>query len=216
MRPDPEMMLACDCQSSLGIGLEVAQGTFAVVGSRQKALAARCRFQLIVRRRLLEFRKWIFRGHRNSRAPAHPAPILKSLTPLDGNRKHAGALRQQCPLWVISRHALHHPMSALPLKADMRGATRDVRSGPEADIETHGSGQSGDALNAHQTSGAASISYAFESLVRCAVIERLPSLNRGKLQQNYPSRFPISLVNFVSSAPHQIFGSHHFQGRLRA
>src|SRR4029450_7373800 len=87
MRPDPEMMLVCDCQSSLGIGLEVEQGTFAVVGTRQKALAARCRFQLIVRRRLLEFRKWNCRGHRNSRAPAHPAPVLKSLTPLHGNRK---------------------------------------------------------------------------------------------------------------------------------
>src|SRR5262245_24066640 len=77
MRPDPEMMLACDCQGSLGIGLEVAQGTFAVVGSRQKALAARCRFELIVRRRVLEFRKWICRGHRNSRAPAYSAPVFK-------------------------------------------------------------------------------------------------------------------------------------------
>src|SRR5215510_15237239 len=105
-------------------------------------------------------------------------------------------------------------MSALPSKADICSAQAHVCFGPEADIETHGSGQSGDALNAHQTSGAASISYAFESLVRCAVIERLPSLNRGKFQQNYPSRFPISLVNLVSSAPHQIFGSHHFQGRL--
>src|SRR5262245_31394900 len=113
MRPDPEMMLACDCQGSLGIGLEVAQGTFAVVGSRQKALAARFRFRLIVRRRLLEFRKWIFRSHRNSRAPAHPAPVLKILTPLDGNRKHAGALRQQCPLWVKSRHL--HCTSPRPL-----------------------------------------------------------------------------------------------------
>src|SRR5262245_21036026 len=98
MRPDPEMLLACDCQGSLGIGLEVTQGTFAVVGSRQKAFAARCRFELIVRRRVLEFRKWIFRGHRNSRAPAYPAPALKSLTPLDGNRMRAGTLRQQCPL----------------------------------------------------------------------------------------------------------------------
>src|SRR5262245_2032671 len=104
MRPDPEMMLACDCQGSLGVGLEIAQGTFAVVGSRQKALAARCRFQPIVRRRLLEFRIWIFRGHCNSRASAHPAPELKILTPLDGNRKPAGALRQQCPLWVRSGH----------------------------------------------------------------------------------------------------------------
>ena len=103
MRPDPEMMLACDCQGSLGIGLEVAQGSFAVVGSRQKVLAARCRFELIVRRWVLEFRKWTCRGHRNSRAPTYPAPVLKSLTPLHGNRKRAGALRQQCPLWIKSR-----------------------------------------------------------------------------------------------------------------
>ena len=65
MRPVPETMLACDCQGFLGIGLEVEQRTFAVVGSRQKALAARCRFELIVRRQAFEFRKWIFRGHRN-------------------------------------------------------------------------------------------------------------------------------------------------------
>jgi hypothetical protein len=31
--------------------------------------------------------------------------------------------------------AVHQPMSALPLKADMCGATSDVRFGPKADIE---------------------------------------------------------------------------------
>src|SRR5262249_35276394 len=137
MRPDPEMMLACDCQGSLGIGLEIAQGTFAVVGSRQKVLAARCRFELIVRRWVLEFRKWICRGHRNSRAPTDPAPVLKSLTPLQGNRKRAGALRQhvrfgsKADICNANRHVRFSPnsdgesefpqkvMSALPPKADM-------------------------------------------------------------------------------------------------
>ena len=40
-----------------------------------------------------------------------------------------------CPLWVKSRH-VHHGMSALPPKADMCSATRDVRFVPEADILT--------------------------------------------------------------------------------
>src|SRR5262245_17548164 len=120
MRPDPEMMLACDCQGSLGIGLEVAQGSFAVVGRRQKVLAARCRFELIVRRRVLEFRKWICRGHRNSRAPPYPAPMLKSLTLLHGNRKRAGALRQQ---------------SALGHKRTSATAQSHVRFTPDSDIK---------------------------------------------------------------------------------
>src|SRR4030095_3433804 len=127
MRPDPEMMLACDCQGSLGIGLEVAQGTFAVVGSRQKALAARC---------LLEFRKWIFRGHRNSRAPAHPAPASKSLTPLDGNRKRAGALRQQCPLWVKRRHVRRKRSCLLyPRKQTSSGVPINATCGQKALVD---------------------------------------------------------------------------------
>src|SRR5262245_56151470 len=152
MRPDPEMTLVCDCQGSLGIGLEVAQGSFAVVGSRQKVLAARCRFELIVRRWVLEFRKWTCRGHRNSRAPTYPAPVLKSLTPLQGNRKRAGALRQhvrfgsKADMCNAKGHVRFTPnsdresglpakvMSALPSKADMCGATREVRFGPKADI----------------------------------------------------------------------------------
>src|SRR5262249_46662785 len=40
----------------------------------------------------------------------------------------------RCPLWVISGRDRVHPMSALPPKADMCGATRDVRFGPIADI----------------------------------------------------------------------------------
>src|SRR5262249_40182190 len=131
MRPDPEMMLACDCQGSLGIGLEVAQGSFAVVGRRQKVLAARCRFELIVRRRVLEFRKWICRGHRNSRAPPYPAPMLKSLTLLHGNRKRAGALRQQCPLWVKS--------GQLAVQSACLLYTRKRTSG--AELETSAKGQ---------------------------------------------------------------------------
>jgi hypothetical protein len=130
------MMLACDCQGSLGIGLEVAQGTFAVVGSRQKALAARCRFQPIVRRRLLEFRKWIFRGRRNSRAPAHPAPASKSLTPLDGNRKRAGALRQQCPLWVKRRHVRRKRSCLLyPRKQTSSGVPINATCGQKALVD---------------------------------------------------------------------------------
>jgi hypothetical protein len=66
-------MLACDCQGPLGIGLEFEQRTLAVVGGRQHALAARCRFELIVRRRVLEFVKWDFLGHRDFRAIDAPA-----------------------------------------------------------------------------------------------------------------------------------------------
>jgi hypothetical protein len=61
-------MLACDCQGPLGIGLEFEQRTLAVVGGRQHALAA-----LIVRRRVLEFVKWDFLGHRDFRAIDAPA-----------------------------------------------------------------------------------------------------------------------------------------------
>src|SRR5215475_2983402 len=116
MRPDPEMMLACDCQSSLGIGLEVAQGTFAVVGSRQKALAARCRFELIVRRQALEFSKWIFRAHRNF---PRACPSSTSLTPLDVNRKRANFPRSRVSIRFGS-------------KADIRAAKSDVRFTPES------------------------------------------------------------------------------------
>src|SRR5262249_17778998 len=34
-------------------------------------------------------------------------------------------------------YAAHQPMSALPLKADMCGATKDVRFGPKADIRVY-------------------------------------------------------------------------------
>jgi hypothetical protein len=45
-------------------------------------------------------------------------------------------LQPQCPLWVQKPTcALQKGMSALPPKADMCGATRDVRFWPEADIK---------------------------------------------------------------------------------
>src|SRR5262245_31402307 len=44
-----------------------------------------------------------------------------------------GERPRRCPLWVKSRHVqVQEAMSALPPKADMCGATRDVRFGPEA------------------------------------------------------------------------------------
>src|SRR5262249_15105714 len=50
-------MLLCNCQGSLCIGLEAEQRPLAIVWGRQHALAARRRFKLIVRRRLLELVK---------------------------------------------------------------------------------------------------------------------------------------------------------------
>ena len=40
----------------------------------------------------------------------------------------------KCPLWVKRRQLQPNGTSALPPKADMCGATRDVRFGPKADI----------------------------------------------------------------------------------
>jgi hypothetical protein len=46
---------------------------------------------------------------------------------------------RECPLWVKSGHMRRNKlMSALPLKADMCGATRDVCFGPIADNAIQG------------------------------------------------------------------------------
>jgi len=41
---------------------------------------------------------------------------------------------KQCPLWVIADMCAAKVMFALPPKADMCGATRDVRFGPRTNI----------------------------------------------------------------------------------
>src|SRR5262245_34999877 len=51
------MMLPCNCQGSLCIGLKAEQRTLAIVWGRQHTLAAGRRFKLIVRRWLLELAK---------------------------------------------------------------------------------------------------------------------------------------------------------------
>jgi len=62
-------------------------------------------------------------------------PLLRKADP-EANTRKGGLARQLMSAWVKSRHfALQWAMSALPPKADMCGATRDVRFGPIADIE---------------------------------------------------------------------------------
>src|SRR5262249_15394673 len=55
-------------------------------------------------------------------------------------QEHSGrAERKACKMSALGQKqtfALHQPMSALPARADMCGATRDVRFGPQADIRT--------------------------------------------------------------------------------
>jgi hypothetical protein len=46
--------------------------------------------------------------------------------------------------------AVHQPMSALPLKADVCAATRDVRYGPKADMPTLFNYLIGDLLEVHR------------------------------------------------------------------
>src|SRR5262245_17568961 len=72
-------------------------------------------------------------------------PIVLT-SPMDGSPQ-CGLLRQNHPMALLmpqsgrrpqhqkQTFALHQPMSALPPRADMCGATRDVRFGPKADMD---------------------------------------------------------------------------------
>ena len=72
------------------------------------------------------------------------------------------------------------------------------------------------AFDADKPCRAASVPYAFQSLIGRAVVKFLPRRKRGKFQQHDSSRLPVSFVDVMRSATHEISRACFFQSRLHA
>jgi hypothetical protein len=82
-------------------------------------------------RRVLLTRASLFAGD-----AAFVAPEAQDGTHRSGSNLHRERLRQMSAKGQKQTGAMHEPMSALPLRADMCGATADVCYGPIADMQS--------------------------------------------------------------------------------